>query len=103
MILADAYVAASLEQLRRDLCATGCGQYTNFVAERAADVATFETEPRRFVELVVDDVQQRLHDEFIDTTWPQCPRHANHPLDYAEGAWRCPSDGVVVALLGLLK
>ena len=34
MILTDAYVADSLEQLRHDLRATGRGQYTDFVAER---------------------------------------------------------------------
>jgi len=103
MILTDTYVAESLEQLRRDLRATGCGRYTDFVAERAAEVATFNNEPRRLVEKVVEDVQQRLQDEFIDTTWPACPRHSNHPLNYAEGAWRCSRDGAMVAPLGSLK
>jgi len=103
MILTDAYVSESLEQLRRDLRATGRGQHTDFVAERAAEVATFANEPRHFVEKVVEDVQQRLQDEFIDTTWPACPRHSNHPLNYAEGAWRCPRDGAMVASLGSLK
>ena len=102
-ILTNPYVADSLEQLRRDLRATGRGQYVHFVAARAADVATFVDEPGRFVDKVVEDVQQRLQDEFIDTTWPACPRHPNHPLDYAAGAWRCPRDGEVVASLGSLK
>lgn len=103
MIPTDGYVAEALEQLRCDLRATGRGKCTGFVAERAAEVATFENEPRRFVEKVVEDVQQRLQDEFIDTTWPACPRHSNHPLNYADGAWRCPGDGTAVAQLGSLK
>jgi len=103
MVLSDAYVTDSLGQLRRDLRTTGYGQYIDFVAARAAEVATFESEPRRFVEKVVEDVQQRLQDEFIDTTWPACPRHANHPLNYADGVWRCPRDGAMVAPLGSLK
>ncbi len=57
----------------------------------------------RFVEKVVEDVQQSLQDEFIDTTWPACPRHSNHPLNYVEGAWRCPRNGAIVAPLGSLK
>ena len=102
-VLSDAYVLDSLEQLRRDLRATGRGQYVDLVADRAAEVATFQDEPRPFVEKVVEDVQQRLQDEFIDTTWPSCPRHPNHPLDYVDGAWRCPRDGALVALLGALE
>ena len=100
MILTDAYVTDSLDQLRHDLRATGLSQHLGFVAARAAEVATFQDEPKRFVEKVVEDVQQRLQDEFIDTTWPACPRHPNHPLNYADGAWRCPRDGAPVAPLG---
>src|SRR5215203_4696310 len=31
---------------------------------------------------VVEDFQQLVHDEFIDTTWPACPLHHRHPLDF---------------------
>jgi hypothetical protein len=99
-LLADPHVADALERLRRDLRATGCGDYVYFVADEAANVATFVfVEDRiRYVEKVVEDVQQRLHDEFIDTTWPACPEHPNHPLDFTDGAWRCPRGAVVVGL-----
>jgi len=50
----------------------------------------------------VEDVQQYFQDTFVDTTWPACPRHPNHPLDFAGGSWRCPRDGVVAAPLGAL-
>ncbi|HKG92415.1 MAG TPA: hypothetical protein VKA84_11005 [Gemmatimonadaceae bacterium] len=50
----------------------------------------------------VDDVQQYLHDTFVDATWPTCPRHPRHPLDYRDGAWWCPHDNRPVARLGEL-
>jgi hypothetical protein len=28
----------------------------------------------------VEQLQQLLHDTFVDTTWPTCPRHRQHPL-----------------------
>ena len=54
-------------------------------------------------EKVVEDVQQYLHDNFVDTTWPTCPRHGRHPLWYGDGAWWCDQDGVAVTRLGELK
>ena len=102
-VLTDVYVLDALDRLRRDLRTTGHGDRVDFVGERAADVATFENKPVRFVEKVIEDVQQRLQDEFIDTTWPACPRHPNHPLTFVDGGWRCPQDGVTLAPLGELQ
>lgn len=48
------------------------------------------------------DVQQELHDTFVDTTWPYCPEHPNHPMWFDAGAWRCASGGTTVAPLGEL-
>ena len=102
-VLADSYVVDSLERLRRDIRATGHIAQTDFVAQRASEVATFQDEPASFVQKVVDDVQQRFQDEFIDTTWPACPIHSNHPLDFGDGVWRCPTTSVVAARLGELE
>jgi hypothetical protein len=55
------------------------------------------------VQRAVDDVQQFLHDTFVDTTWPACPRHLNHPLWFRDGSWWCEADGVAIAKLGELK
>lgn len=55
------------------------------------------------VRRAVDNVQQVVHDEFIDTTWPACPRHVNHPLWFHDGWWTCELDGVAIARLGNLK
>ena len=53
---------------------------------------------------VVENFQQLVHDEFIDTTWPACPLHHRHPLvfDLDQTAWRCPASGAIVAILGAL-
>ena len=48
------------------------------------------------------DVQQELHATFVDTTWPPCPAHPNHPLWFDDGAWRCTSGGGFAAPLGEL-
>ena len=55
-----------------------------------------------FEDYVVGDVQQRFHDEFIDVTWPRCPRHPNHPLWLQDGAWWCTKDNVRIPSLGEL-
>ena len=57
-----------------------------------------------FDQKVVDDFQQLVHDENLDTTWPACPRHPNHPLNYerAVDSWCCPLNGAAMARLGEL-
>jgi hypothetical protein len=86
--------------LERDVVRTVGEPYRALVHEVAALVQTLElTDPG---EKVVEDVQQQLHDTFVDTTWPTCPRHARHPLWYKEGAWWCDRDGAMVAPLGAL-
>ena len=54
---------------------------------------------------VVDDFQQYVHDTHVHTTWPACPRHPNHPMQYAveHDAWCCPLDGAPIAPLGELR
>jgi hypothetical protein len=51
---------------------------------------------------MADDLQQRIHDEFIDVSWPRCPRHPHHPLWLEDGSWRCTADNVAIAALGML-
>ena len=102
MDFTQAEVTEQLDRLRRDLRATGHGGLEWIVAKEAQNVATFATDATWYVSKVVEDVQQRLQDEHIDTTWPACPRHPNHPLDYVDGSWRCPRDGAAIAGLGQL-
>lgn len=52
---------------------------------------------------LIDEVQQEVHDTFVDTAWPHCPRHPNHPLWFDQGAWRCSESGAAIAALGDLE
>jgi hypothetical protein len=52
---------------------------------------------------LIDNVQQDFQDTFVDTTWPACPRHPNHPLEHADGFWHCPRDHAAIARLGELS
>ena len=58
-----------------------------------------------FLARVVEETQQGLHDTFVDTTWPRCPEHGNHPLwlnDYESAAWACPATNTTVCPVGQL-
>lgn len=56
----------------------------------------------RYVLDVIESTQQDVHDEFIGTAWPQCPRHRRHPLWVHGGAWWCEQDRVLIARVGEL-
>jgi hypothetical protein len=60
----------------------------------------FSDDATDFEQRVVDDVQQTLHDEFVDTCWPRCPEHPHHPLWYSQQWWSCSQSGYRVARLG---
>jgi len=93
-----------LRQLLNDVAATlgpeRGAEPRAYALERAAEIPTFNAQAPG--EKLVEDVQQTIHDLFIDTTWPACPRHLRHPLWYRDGAWWCEADGVLVARLGEL-
>lgn len=95
---------ALLEPLERDLRATlGPRVPDDEVARVAAGMREFASTPAEYVERVVESVQQAVHDLFIDTTWPACPRHPQHPLWYHAGAWWCSTDRVAIAPIGELR
>ena len=89
-----------LARLELDVARTVGDRHRALVARAAAKVQLLDPpiDPAK----VVDDVQQDIHDLFIDTTWPSCPRHGRHPLWYREGAWWCKQDSVLIADLGAL-
>lgn len=82
----------------RDVLATVGPGFEDFVVDEAARVRLFTEAVPDYEQRVVDEVQQRLHDEFVDTTWPACPLHPNHPLWYSGGWWRCPHAGAIAPL-----
>ena len=59
----------------------------------------------RYLTRVVEETQQWLHDTFLDTTWPTCPEHGNHPLwlnDDESPGWACASTNTTVCPVGHL-
>jgi hypothetical protein len=53
---------------------------------------------------LVEQVQEELQETWVDTSWPACPRHGRHPLEYHEdGWWWCDADRVAVCHLGALE
>jgi hypothetical protein len=89
--------------LRADVEATiGLG-HDEAIIEAAARRRLFALVPAHYLGDVVDDVQQHFHDAFVDTTWPSCPFHPNHPLWFSDGYWRCERIDTPVATLGALS
>lgn len=86
-----------------DLAATVGSTLEDVVVEAAARVREFASDRDSYRQQVVDDVQQYVHDAYIDTTWPACPMHPNHPLWLSDGWWRCEHAGVPIAELGRLQ
>jgi hypothetical protein len=89
--------------LTQDLAATTGSGHEAIVQRHATYCREYVHEADAYMQKVVDDVQQQLHDEFIDTTWPRCPRHHRHPLWYREGSWWCEHDNIAIAPLGALR
>lgn len=69
------------------------------VAEQAKANTCAREGVEAFESYLVGDVQQHFHDEFVDVSWPRCPRH---PLWFEDGAWRCTKDNVSFGKLGEL-
>jgi hypothetical protein len=89
--------------LRLDVEATIGPGHSGTIIEAAAQRRLYIDDPAWYVGCVVDDVQQRFHDTFVDTTWPSCPHHPHHPLWFADGWWRCEAIAEPVAPLGGLS
>jgi hypothetical protein len=89
--------------LCRDLENTVGRGHEHIVAEAAVRIRWFSGERATFEQRLVDDVQQELHDSFVDTSWPRCPMHPHHPLWYSGQSWVCEQTGKSVAKLATLS
>lgn len=97
-LVSDHDAADVVALLGRDIEATIGPDYLDLVREAARRQRQFVEERDTYIARVVDDVQQHVHDLFIDTTWPACPRHPNHPMWFENGWW--VADGRPLAPLG---
>jgi len=88
--------------LADDVRATHGEQHVAVVWSEAANALELEIDDEYRPQRCVDNVQQYFQDTFVDTTWPACPLHPNHPLEYETGTWRCPRDRAIIAPLGEL-
>jgi hypothetical protein len=110
MPVSDHEVAQAIERIAGDLAATLGWDRTQAIAfaEQAASVSAgwWDADPGVYAIKVAEEVQQRLHDTFVDTTWPACPLHPYHPLwldnERDRPAWRCATAEVEIAPLGAL-
>jgi hypothetical protein len=100
--VSDTDEARVVRLLLQDVATTIGSGHEPIVEQAAARVRLFSTDPADFEQKVVDDVQQYFHDAFVNTTWPQCPDHPNHPLWYCANRWRCERAGKAIAALGAL-
>jgi hypothetical protein len=90
-----------LQLLVQDLHATLGAGHDHLAVDNAIRLRLFIDDAGSYLQRVVDETQQDIHDRFIDTVWPRCPRHA-HPLWFRDGAWWCEQDRLRVARLGEL-
>jgi len=88
--------------LVHDLHATVGVDHDHWALNNAVRLRPFSDDVASYIQRVVDDTQQDMHDEFIDTVWPKCPRHA-HPLWFRDGSWWCERDELCVARLRELE
>jgi hypothetical protein len=100
--ISDADEHCVIAVIQADVAATVARDCRGLIVEAAARLRRF-CDRDDYLTRVVDDVQQRLHDEFIDTTWPACPEHPSHPLWFDGENWYCEQSGTVVAPLGQLR
>lgn len=84
-----------------DAEATVGSGYEQAIADAASHRRDFNYGVATYSDDVADDVQQRMHDEHIDTSWPSCPRHPHHPMGSHRGVWCC--EGNPIAPLGALS
>src|SRR5689334_11802196 len=110
MTLTLEYVTSVVDALVDDVAASlGCGVdvATDAVLAEALSILSWMDDDLGdafFARKLGDDLQQYLHDRFVDTTWPACPDHPNHPLDLRgePPVWTCPTTHTSKCGLGRL-
>jgi len=96
----DSVFDKTVRLLANDVASTLGQQHVAIVWRYAGQFR--DSSPPDSIRQCIEEVQQYFQDTFVDTTWPACPVHPNHPLDVVEGAWRCPR-GAFATPLGELR
>jgi hypothetical protein len=102
MVISNAQQSSIVERLVHDVAATLGRGHETIIRHHAINLARFVDDPDCYRKRLVEEVQQYIHDCFIDTTWPRCPDHSNHPLWLHGDFWCCERDDRKVAKLGEL-
>jgi len=102
MAVTDGDEARVIRLLAQDVTATLGTGHEDRIRDTAVRVRGFRDDPDDYLEKVVEDVQQELHDLFIDPTWPRCPVHSQHPLWLRDGHWMCTQTDTRIAAFGEL-
>lgn len=92
-----------IDRLVRDVVATLGPRFESLVWDYLVQLRAWMSQDRSPADQVVDDGQQAVHDRFIDTVWPACPRHPNHPLWMKDGWWYCERDATPIVRVGELQ
>jgi hypothetical protein len=98
MTVSDAGVERAVRLLRADIAATLGADFRFDFDQYLESSWSSADDDESFLDWLVNDVQQFFHDNFIDTTWPACPRHPNHPLWLQAEEWWCCGDDRIARL-----
>ena len=102
MPITDEWYEYVVELLVADAFATLGVGHDRTIRHCADNARSFLDDEDAFYSNVIESVQQAFHDEFIDITWPSCPRHPGRPMWLSDAWWRCDDDDVLVARVGEL-
>jgi hypothetical protein len=95
--LSQAGIDRAVQLLRADITATLGAGYPFDLDSWVETSWSSADDDESFLDWLVNDVQQYFHDVYIDTTWPACPRHPNHPL-WLRGEWWCCGEDRIARL-----
>ena len=92
-----------VQLIGRDVLATLGDGFDDIISEEASRLRLFACDRSAYEDEVVHAIQHDIHNAFVDTAWPACPHHPNHPLGCSGGWWRCDRLHRAVAPIGELS
>jgi hypothetical protein len=112
MPVSDNELAQAVARIAHDLAATldwdprRAATFAEEAVGMGVSVDDWDAAWGSYTRKLAEDVQQRLHDTFVHTTWPTCPLRPQHPLwldgDHDGAVWCCAQARMDIAPLGSL-